>query len=571
MTIHEKLRAKAALATVISLPLLSLVGCNSSIGVASIPGTGPLAVRPTVATTTPAADDNRIALSANLDATFSKALLLSSVDSSQFTLHRSGVLIPAQVTFDGTTAVLNPDDDLLASTHYTVSLNSGIVGNDGLALTPHQWSFYTDGNGWTPDELIEFDDAGGGSSSQISFDSNGNAFAVWRQSDGTRYNIYANRYTASSSRWGTAALIETDDAGNASSPQISFDSNGNAFAVWTHHDGTRYNIYANRYTASSSSWGTATLIEADDTGNAFAPQISFDNNGNALAVWQQHDGSRYNIVANRYSVSTDSWFTAAMIEFDNAGDATDPQISTDANGNALAVWRQNDGTLHNIIVNRYSASIDSWGTAALIDSVSAGSADTPQICIDTHGNAIAVWQQHDGTRNSIYANRYTASSNSWALAALIETDDAGRAARPQISIDSDGNALVVWLQLNGTYSIVANHYSASTDSWGAAELIESDNAGNAYDPQISLDTGGNAIAVWSQDDGTRFNIYANRYTASTHSWGTVAVIESDNAGDATYPQISADANGNALAVWGQNDGTRDNIVSAGFDPRVVAP
>lgn len=32
--------------------------------------------------------------------------------------------------------------------------------------------------------------------------------------------------------WGTAALIETDDAGSAYSPQIAFDASGNALAVW---------------------------------------------------------------------------------------------------------------------------------------------------------------------------------------------------------------------------------------------------------------------------------------------------------------------------------------------------
>ncbi len=46
--------------------------------------------------------------------------------------------------------------------------------------------------------------------------------------------------------FGTAALIETD-AGNASNPQIAFDANGNALAVWEQSDGTRSNIWANRY------------------------------------------------------------------------------------------------------------------------------------------------------------------------------------------------------------------------------------------------------------------------------------------------------------------------------------
>ncbi|MGC2165325.1 MAG: hypothetical protein WA632_04865, partial [Gallionella sp.] len=99
--------------------------------------------------------------------------------------------------------------------------------------------------------------------------------------------------------WGAAELIETDDTDSALSPQIAFDSSGNALAVWQQRDGTRYNILANRYTAGSG-WGTAKLIESDDTGDASDPQIAFDASGNALAVWQQYDGTRYNILANRF-------------------------------------------------------------------------------------------------------------------------------------------------------------------------------------------------------------------------------------------------------------------------------
>ena len=89
---------------------------------------------------------------------------------------------------------------------------------------------------------------------------------------------------------------------------------------------------------------------------------------------------------------------------------------------------------------------------------------------------------------------------------------------------------------------------ATLQAWGTAALIETDNAGEAYEPQIALDASGNALAVWQQFDGARYNIWANRYTAAT-GWGTAALIETDDAGDARDPQIAFDANGNALAVW----------------------
>src|SRR5438477_9692195 len=127
-------------------------------------------------------------------------------------------------------------------------------------------------------------------------DSYGNAVTVWMQYDGVRYNIWANRYTAGSG-WGTATLIETDDAGSAFDPQVAINANGDAVAVWQQYDGVRYNAWANRYTAGSG-WGAATLIETDNGSVATRPHIAMDGNGNAIAVWPQSDGLRSNIRAN---------------------------------------------------------------------------------------------------------------------------------------------------------------------------------------------------------------------------------------------------------------------------------
>src|SRR4030067_957017 len=70
---------------------------------------------------------------------------------------------------------------------------------------------------------------------------------------------------------------------------------------------------------------------------------------------------------------------------------------------------------------------------------------------------------------------------------------------------------------------------AATKSWGTAALSETDNAGDAGYPQIAVDAGGNAIAVWYQHDGTRWNIWANRYTAGS-GWGGAGLLQNAHAG-----------------------------------------
>ena len=71
-------------------------------------------------------------------------------------------------------------------------------------------------------------------------------------------------------------------------------------------------------------------------------------------------------------------------------------------------------------------------------------------------------------------------------------------------------ATFVCLVMTSSLSMVCSAIEEES-GWGTAVLIETDNVGNAYNPQVAVDESGNAIAVWKQFDGTRSNIWANRY------------------------------------------------------------
>lgn len=407
---------------------------------------------------------------------------------------------------------------------------------------------------WNVAELIETYDAGGVANPQIAIDIFGTAIAVWAQSDDTRDNIWANRYTPGGG-WSTAELIETDNASSAGKPQVAFDSSGNAFAVWKQSDGTRDNIWANRYTADSG-WGTAELIELNDAGDASLPQVALDATGSAIAIWSQYDGLRTSIWANRYTVSG-GWGIANFLDSDDTGNASGPQIAIEPAGNAFAVWQQSNDTFTTIWANRYTAS-SGWSTAELIGIGDASRSTSPQIATDNSGNAIAVWEQNDGTRHNIRANRYTAVSG-WGTGELIETDNAGNANNPQVAFDTTGNAIAVWQHSS---NIWANRYTAGS-GWNIAELIEN-NTGGTDGPQIAIDAAGNALAVWEQDDSTGNKIWANRYT-TRDGWGLGEFLVNNNADNASYQQLAIDPAGNAFAISTQYDGTQYSIYVNRFE------
>jgi hypothetical protein len=414
----------------------------------------------------------------------------------------------------------------------------------------------------------------GVSSPRIAFDASGNAIAVWLDCCSLLTGgLQTRRFSAASGTWGTAQSIPGSFTfGGGLGHQIAVDPGGNAIVVWAQYNGLNSDIGTSRFSAASGTWGPLQLIEtsAGSVGVGTAggsPQIAMDAGGNAIAVWRQHDGQRDSIYANRFNAASGAWGTAQLIETDNAGGALSPQIAMDAGGNAIAVWEQSDGTRNNIWANRFSAASGSWGTAQLIETEDAGSALSPQVAMDAGGNAIAIWQQSDGTRNNIWANRFGAATGTWGTARLIETDNAGTASAAQVAMDTGGNAIAVWQQSDGTRdNIWANRFSAASGTWGSAQVIET-GTGTTVDPQIAMDASGNAIAVWRQFDATSDNVHANRFDAASGAWGTAQAIETSNQ-EAIGPQIAFDVNGNAMAIWSRSSsgiGVPGAIVVNRFD------
>ena len=59
------------------------------------------------------------------------------------------------------------------------------------------------------------------------------------------------------------------------------------------------------------------------------------------------------------------------------------------------------------------------------------------------GDAVAVWIQFDGVQDSAWSARYLGGA--WRMSRPIEKDDERRAFGPRVAIDSDGDAVAVWV------------------------------------------------------------------------------------------------------------------------------
>ena len=199
------------------------------------------------------------------------------------------------------------------------------------------------------------------------------------------------------------------DGANASYPAVAMDDHGNAIIVWSQSDGTNVQIFKSEY--RSGSWthpsNLSDNISPDGT-DAYTTTVAMDDHGNAIIAWSQSDGANYQVFKSEYR--SGSWTHPSNLSDYISPDGTDAYTTTvamDNNGNAIIAWLQSDGTNYQIFKSEYRSG--SWTHPSnLSDNISPDGADAnvPTVAMDNNGNAIIVWYQMDGANYQIFKSEY---------------------------------------------------------------------------------------------------------------------------------------------------------------------
>lgn len=242
-----------------------------------------------------------------------------------------------------------------------------------------------------------------------------------------------------------------------------------------------------------------------------------------------------------------SWSTPALLE-SLGSHALDPQIVSDAHGNGLAVWAQGN----NVYARRYTVATNTWGPLVTLDTKNYPTS-APALSIDREtGDAIVAWGQHDGVKGCLMMSRFTAATGSWSTATEITSWEGGSLSPGQVSTSVSGHyAAVAWAQ--GTSSNRELFQVIYKHGVGTEPQILEYNGEPADQIQVQVDSNGNAITVWRQNDLSAHRIYFNRFRDATQAYSEPVIL--DTLGDGgSWPKLGFDAEGNAFALWGQWNG-----------------
>ena len=445
-------------------------------------------------------------------------------------------------------------------------------GNDGVVL-PKSWH--------NPASLTDNISLDGQDAlfPQVAMDNNGNIIIAWLQFDGANYQIYKSEHRNGVWSYPTSLSDSISPHGqDASVPRVAMDNNGNAIIVWTQSDGTNIQIFKSEY--RNAVWIHPASISdniSPDGQDADSPQAAMDNSGNAIIVWHQYDGTDLKIFKSEYrgGIWTHPTGLTDSISPEGSADgnaAVYAQVAMDNNGNAIIVWQQAEsGSPYKIFKSEYRGGVWTHPSSAA-DSIgpnpAGGGAGYPQVVMDKNGNAIIVWYQHDGTNMQIFKSEYRGAvwTHPINLADNI-SPDGSLAFDPQVAMDNNGNAIIVWVQSDGAnYQIFKSEYHSNvwTQPINLADNISPDGQ-DAYSARVAMDNNGNVIIIWYQYDGVNYKNFKSEYRSG--AWTHPANL-SDSISFTGYntssSQIAINNQGNAIVVWSLHDGTSFKIFKSEY-------
>jgi hypothetical protein len=115
---------------------------------------------------------------------------------------------------------------------------------------------------------------------------------------------------------------------------------------------------------------------------------------------------------------------------------------------------------------------------------------------------------------------------------------------PQVVLDSGGNATAVWDQWNGKETVVESAFRPAGEAWQAPMAIA---AGNS--PQIAVDGAGDVTVVWESYAGTNRLLIQAAERPAEEGWRKPVVLGEVQTMMAPEPSIGVGQDGDAIVLW----------------------
>lgn len=256
--------------------------------------------------------------------------------------------------------------------------------------------------------------------------------------------------------------------------------------------------------------------------------VACDRSGHTCAAFINAETGE---VCGVHKPSGGSWSSHDPIS--SGGENRMPDVVVNVSQEAWVAWFNE--TDQSIQVNSYHPSTG-WGTTETLSQSAANGA--PRICIDSSGNAMAVWVSGG---DLVFASRPV--DGSWSAPSTITSNPI--ITKMDLAINDNSESILTWQE--GSLGDILVSTMSFGQAWSAPVTVSQ--GGRNASPQVAINDSHDAIVVW-QNLGDRTNLGATQIAGGTWSVTPITLAQGDGVDN---PTVGITNTGDALIVWNDEE------------------
>ncbi|MFO7676334.1 MAG: sialidase family protein [bacterium] len=273
--------------------------------------------------------------------------------------------------------------------------------------------------------------------------------------DGSKGNIRATRSTDGGATW--SAPVQVDDSPSRVDigwARLALDTADNLFCAWTDKRGAFLRVYSDVSTDGGATWGTDARVDDDTVSfNCYPPDawVQPGSNDHLVVADAPVRGPSGIVIHSHFYRSTDAGRTwSPGVQLDTfSGVCRQPHVVADA-GHVITDYTGNGYVNQSVTMARtFFEAGDSWGPQVLItelDTIYSSFTNGAKLAIDLSGT-VHTALQFCNRQSFVYDVYYCRSDDhglTWSERELVNDAVAADQWDPDIAVDADGSAYVVW-------------------------------------------------------------------------------------------------------------------------------
>ncbi|MBU0474966.1 MAG: T9SS type A sorting domain-containing protein [Bacteroidetes bacterium] len=195
------------------------------------------------------------------------------------------------------------------------------------------------------------------------------------------------------------------------------------------------------------------------------------------------------------------------------------------------------------------------------------------IARDAAGNYIIAWDsENQATPNSqsdIYFQLFDSNNNKVGSETLVNTATDNEQERPALSMNGNGNFVVVWASHTGNFDSIFDikgRLYKSNQPVGDEFLINTTTQNSQTKPAVSMNSDGSFVVTWEswfQIDSK--DIYLQQFDSDGNKIGNETLVNTTTNSGQGRPTIKHFNNGSFIVIWESWETLNDGTSNPGYD------